>query len=94
MNIEAGNTSDEGTTDVQIDALHASSIKAMSAFVHQPSATAAQLVLRLLSALANHPDRFIAPCGFDVYQNVLPVWNDLARHMHQCAANRGHQNLH
>lgn len=72
---------------VPINALHASTIKAMSAFVQQPSIEVAHTVVSLLNALSRHPERFVAPCGYDVYAQTSKMWLDLARHMrHLCEA--------
>lgn len=80
--------------EIPINALHASSIKAMSAFVQQPSAAHAELVTRLLTVLSRHPDRFRPPCGHNVYSAQLSVWQDLAKHMRRCADQRQVHQLH
>ena len=80
--------------DICVNVLHASSLKAMSAFVQQPSAELAETVVRLLGALARHPGRFQAPCGYDVYAHVLTMWRELATHMRDCAATRAASTLH
>lgn len=64
--------------DIPIDALHASSIRAMSEFVRNPSPQLADTIVRLLEHLGRHPGRFIAPCGHDVYAHAQEVWRALA----------------
>lgn len=80
--------------DISVAALHASSIRAMTSFVAQPSAEVAQTVVMLLSALSRHPDRFKTPCGHDVYANANAIWQRLAEHLHACHQRRETQALH
>ncbi len=75
---------------ISITALHASSLRAMTEFVRQPSATLAETVARLIDALGRHPERFIAPCGHDVYSQALETWQQLAAHMRACCERRLH----
>ncbi|MEQ8663383.1 MAG: hypothetical protein RLW62_21410 [Gammaproteobacteria bacterium] len=77
-------------SDIPVDALHASSIRAMSEFVRNPSPQLADTIVRLLEHLACHPARFVAPCGHDVYAHAQDVWRALAAQMRcQRAATRG-----
>lgn len=73
--------SDPALESIPINALHASSIRAMSEFIRNPSPALAEVVMRLLHKLGQHPARFIAPCGYDVYDNALAVWRDIAADM-------------
>ncbi|MEQ8232323.1 MAG: hypothetical protein RLW61_13020 [Gammaproteobacteria bacterium] len=76
-------------SDIPVDALHASSIRAMSEFVRNPSPQLAETIVRLLDHLAAHPARFVAPCGHDVYAHARAVWHALAEQMRcPCAAKR------
>lgn len=80
--------------EISVNALHASSIKAMSAFVRQPSAERAEMVTRLLLALVDHPERFTAPCGYNVYESALEIWSSLADHLRACARQRYRHTTH
>ena len=64
--------------DISIKALHASIVRAMSAYIEQPSLPLAETVTRLLFALSNHPERFVPPCGHDIYSVAYKVWNEKA----------------
>lgn len=80
--------------EVPVTALHASSIRAMSEFVRQPSAELAAVVVRLLDALAEHPDRFAAPCGHNVYRHALEVWQGLVAGLAHAGDGAEHTTLH
>lgn len=75
-------------------ALHAGALRAMTAFVRQPSAAGAETVTRLLAALGRHPQRFVAPCGHDVYAHAHGMWEHLATHMRERADGRHLRALH
>lgn len=66
---------------IDINALHAGSIRAMSAYVREPSAPLAETVVRLLDALAQHPQRFVAPCGYDVYREARRMWLEIVQRL-------------
>jgi hypothetical protein len=66
---------------VPVTALHASSIRAMSEFVLNPTPQLAGVVVRLLGLLADHPDRFRAPCGHNVYHRALMTWQHVLAHL-------------
>lgn len=86
--------SPETVRDIPVDALHASSIRAMSEFVRNPSPQLAETIVRLLDHLAAHPARFVAPCGHDVYARAQEVWRALAAQMRcHCAPAHGEPSL-
>ncbi|MCP5199757.1 MAG: hypothetical protein H6977_07080 [Gammaproteobacteria bacterium] len=72
---------DADTQAVPVTALHASSIRAMSEFVLNPTPQMAGVVVRLLGLLAEHPERFRAPCGHNVYQRALLTWQHVLAHL-------------
>ena len=80
--------------DIPVAALHASTIRAMSIFVQQPSAEVAETIVRILDALSQHPQRFVAPCGHDVYATALITWRSLASHMRARIEQRQASPLH
>ena len=71
----------DATATIDINALHAGSIRAMSAYVREPSAPLAETVVRLLDALSRHPQRFVAPCGYDVYREARHLWLDIVQRL-------------
>jgi hypothetical protein len=78
-------------SDIPVDALHASSIRAMSEFVRNPSPQLAETIVRLLEHLAVHPARFVAPCGHDVYVHAQEVWRALAAQMRRHCKTARHE---
>lgn len=70
--------------EISINILHASSIRAMSKFIERPSAELAGTIVKLLNALAHHPERFVAPCGYDIYSESLQMWSALSAQMRYC----------
>lgn len=72
---------EDANQPVPVTALHASSIRAMSEFVLNPTPQMAGVVVRLLGLLAEHPERFRAPCGHNVYQRALLTWQHVLAHL-------------
>lgn len=62
---------------VPIEALHASNIRLMTQFMCHPSAELAQLVIRMLEALAVHDDRFGSDGEMNVYAQATAAWQRL-----------------
>ena len=62
---------------VPVDALHAGAIRAIAEYVVNPRPEIAETVVRLLTALRQHPDRFAPPCGYDVYRRAHEIFDML-----------------
>lgn len=55
-------------------ALHASLVRMMTAFVKDPTAELADIIIVVLDRLSGHPDRFQPKCDRNIYNHARNVW--------------------
>ena len=64
----------EGQDLVSAASLDASLVRMMTAFVKDPTAELADIIIVVLDRLSGHPDRFQPKCDRNIYNNARNVW--------------------
>lgn len=67
--------------EINVEAIHASSIRLITNFMLHPSPDFANAIVRMLDALAKHQGTFQTDSSYNVYHQASLVWRGIADNM-------------